>query len=359
MEAKFEKLRLSRFAKGAPAAAAAVGGVMAMGPGNVLAMLTTATGTGAFTINAGNATWHLNNNITFATTSSNWGFSEGSLTGGAFNDAFDGAISFLVALAPAVPGNTDGYKSPGGQIDISPAYPTNPATDTTATGSVQVMAGLNVHGQFYFLHNKAIARHILVMQNPTAAPITVNVAQVSNWGSDSNTTYEKTSSGDALADPSDNWYITRQDSPPGTYSPSDPPLTYVFNGAGATKRGVPNPIPVTGDGITNMYWNAITIPPGETRSIMVFIEMSTSLANATADSKIFASPTSMANAGLLAGIPPGVAAGVVNFNGAALAAALNIPTMSEWALIAMAWLLGLFGFRQLSKTLPRRDAAAS
>ena len=348
MESKFQNLRFSEFTK---VASVVAGGVAALQATPVSAVPATGTNSGAFTIHAGNASWFLNNNMTFTTTSSNWGFSEGSLSGGAHSDAFDGAIGFMVSTG--APGPADGYISPGGTIDISPAYPTNPNTDTTATGNVQVLAGLNVHGVIRFFHTKAIARSILIMQNPTGAPITVNVRSNSNWGSDNETTYDMTSSGDALADPSDNWYITRQELPVGTYDPSDPPLTYVFNGPGAAIHGVPNPIPVTGDGTTNMFWNSITIPPGQTRSIMVFIQMNTSLAAAEADAAMYATPSSLASAGLLAGLTPTFLNGVVNFG------FLSVPTMSDYALMALGSLLGFFGLRRLSKALPRRSTAAS
>src|SRR3954470_9624118 len=97
MDKNFTALRLNR--RTASAAAMAAGGAaIALQPYNALAMATTGTGSNAFQIQAGKATWKLNNNITFNTSSSNWGFSDGSLTGG-FNDAFDGAMSWLVATA--------------------------------------------------------------------------------------------------------------------------------------------------------------------------------------------------------------------------------------------------------------------
>ncbi|HUL95316.1 MAG TPA: IPTL-CTERM sorting domain-containing protein [Usitatibacter sp.] len=356
MHQKFSKLRFGEFTK--TATLVAVGGVAALQADEALAVPATGSGTGAFTINAGNATWFLNNNIACCTTSSNWGFSEGSLSGGVFNDAFDGAISWLVSTG--VPGAADGYRSPGGTIDISPAYPTNPAAGTTATGTVQVLAGLNVHGEIYFSPSRAVARSMIVLQNPTGAPITVNVGNMSNWGSDSNTQYRLTSSGDAVWDPSDNWTVSEQENPPGTYLGSDPPLTMAYQQNGSLVRGTPNPVPVNGSDSFYMFYNGITIPPGQTRRLMVFVQMSTSLAAATSSAPNFSSPSALAAAGLLTGLTPASAAQIVNWNGAALAGALGntIPTLGEWGLIALGWLLGLFGMRHLSKTLPRRGTTA-
>src|SRR5271154_2557940 len=121
MDPQFSKLRFREFTKSA--VAASVGSALALQPGAALAVPVTGTGTGIFQIDAANGHWFLNNNITFSTTSSNWGFEEGSLGAGTRQDAFDGSLGWLLAVG--TPTAANGYRSPGGTIDISPAFPTN------------------------------------------------------------------------------------------------------------------------------------------------------------------------------------------------------------------------------------------
>jgi hypothetical protein len=340
MDKKFSKLRFDEFKM--TATAMAVGGAMALQPVTALAVPVTATGTGAFTINAGNAVWHLNNNITFSTTSSNWGFSEGSLNG-TRSDAFDGSLGWLVSTG--VPNASNGYRSPGGTIDISPAFPTNPLVGTTATGTAQVMAGLNVSGQIYFSPVRAVARSILVMQNPTGAPITVNVGNMSNLGSDNNTFLQLTSSGDQTFDPTDNWVVSSQGQP---LIPADPVLTYAYQGVGGAVRGIPNPnLANASDRFREFY--TVTIPAGQTRRLMVFVQMSTTVAQAEADAALFTSSATLAGTDYLSGLSAAELSTIVNWSFVAAAATIGdpIPTMGNWALVGLAWLLGLFGLGSL------------
>ena len=167
MSRNFSHLRFGEFSKAATTGA--IAGALAFQPFVANAAL------GSQHIAVGNGHWFVNTNIAFNTTSSNWGFSEGSLVtaSGIRRDAFDGALSWLVSTG--TPTRADGYRSPGGVVDL---------TATTVTGTTQVMAGLNVSGQMYFSSARAVARSILILQNPTASPITVNVENATNRGSD-------------------------------------------------------------------------------------------------------------------------------------------------------------------------------
>jgi hypothetical protein len=196
----FPKLRFQELARSAVAVAA--GGAVALHP--VMA----AAATGSVGVIKNGYEWFLNTNITFSTTSSNWGFSEASGTHATAssqtpNDAFDGALSWLVSTG--VPDATTGYQSPGGVVSIT-GNQTDPSVDTTVLGNPQTMSGLTVQGEAFFPHDRTVVRSILILTNPTGAPITVNVDNTSNLGSDSNTRILGTSSGDTTWDNTDTWY---------------------------------------------------------------------------------------------------------------------------------------------------------
>lgn len=303
---KFSKLRFHEFAK--VAAAATVSGVLALNPGPAGAA------TGSVQVTAGNAKWFVNTNITFSTTSSAWGFSEASLhtAAGTRGDAVDGALSWHVnpandnyagALFP------NGYRSPGGVVDISPS-PINPSVPTTVTGTTQSLQGLNVSGQMYFMTSKAVVRSILNLQNPTAEPITVSVLSASNLGSDANTVVQSTSSGDNLLDAADNWFVSSQHAVPTTSD--DPILTYAFQGQNGAVRGTNIGTFQNGNDNFNEAYT-VTVPANGTASLMIFVQMSDTVANAQTDTAAFNSLSALNSGGYLAGLSQTQLAQIVNW----------------------------------------------
>jgi len=315
---KFSKLRFHEFAKAA--AAATVSGVMALHPGPASAA------TGSVQVPAGKAKWFVNTNITFSTTSSAWGFSEASLqtAAGTRNDAVDGALSWHVNPASYVySGNLypNEYRSPGGVVDISPS-PIDPNVPTTVTGTSQSLQGLNVSGQMYFMTSKAVVRSILNLQNPTAAPITVSVLSASNLGSDANTNIQTTSSGDNLFDTADNWFVSSQSATPTTSD--DPILTYAFQGQSSAVRGTNISNFRTG---TDKFYETytVTVPANGTASVMIFVQMSGTVAGAETDASAFNSLSSLQSGGYLAGLSQTQLAQIVNWNTAMPTLAWNPP----------------------------------
>jgi|GEM_PF-2117785 hypothetical protein len=338
MDQTFAELRLDKFTK--IAAAAVVGGALVLQP---IAAGATAvnigSGTGVIAINAGAAVWFVNNDITFSTTSSDWGFSNASLhtASGTRTEAFNGALSWLVGGTSA-----GGYHSPSGTVDITP-FPVNPAVGTTLTGAPQSLSGLTVTGQMYFSPVLAVARSMLTMQNQTGAPITVTVQSASNLGSNEQTFLQTTSSGDAVLDPTDNWFVSSETANPT--KASDPILTFAFSGPGGAVRG--SNIDAPGSGQNALFYEnyTVTIPAGQTRSLMAFVQMSDTVAHAEATAVLFNTNTSLQGTDYLTGLDATRQSQILNWNLAPRVGA--VPTLGQWALIGFAWLLGLIGLSRI------------
>jgi hypothetical protein len=311
MDQKFSKLRFKEFAQ-----AAAIGGALALHPAPATAA------TGSVTIHAGNATWHVNTNITFSTTSScSLAISSATLhtagvaitsatftPSGVRNDAFDGALSWELDLAPNIPQGTGGsgiaYNKTGGTVDV---------TGNTVTGPTKTIFGLNVSGQLFFSSTKAVVRSVLTMQNPTNAAISVNVGSFNNLGSDSSTIIRDTSSGDApTVSLPDNWFVSSQGNP---LKASDPVLTFAYQQTGAA-----NPVssfqnaPRNGSDRPNIIWGPITIQPGATESLMAFFQLSDTEPHAKADAALFNTPASIGTTDYLTGLTSQQQSQIVNWS---------------------------------------------
>jgi hypothetical protein len=339
MDGNFSKLRFSEFTKAATAGA--IIGATALVP------LTAKAATGSVEISAGNANWFVNTNITFSSTSSQFGMSEASLHTAIStrDDAFDGVLAWHVNATPPGTSSDGGYRSPGGTASV---------TANSVLGTVQPLAGLNVQGQLWFATSKAVARSILTLQNPTGSDITVTVDNDNNVGSDNATRITATSSGDATYDASDNWIISCQSelSPPACDGPGsglDPVLTFAIQGPLGAVRGTRLSGFVNGDDNPNMRFT-VTVPAGTTRAMMYFVQLSDTPDHALIDAVTFNTPAAMESAGYLANLPGIQESQVVNWN-------LNagIPTLSEWAFGGFATLLGLIGLGSLGMFTRRRS----
>ncbi len=298
-------LRFKEFAKAA--AAGAFVGAIALQP------IVTNAATGSVHVHAGNATWYVNTHITFSTTSSGWGISSATLhtAAGTRDDAYDGAFSWHVNLT------APGALSPGGYTDPGGVVTTDTSHGTTLNGSVQVLAGLNVTGQMYFSPTKAVVRTMLVLQNPTGAPISAFVGNYSNLGSDSNTTIYNTSSGSAPSfTAADNWFISGQGSAPAFTAPpsGDPVLTVALEDSVASVRGS-NFISPVHNGSDKSYFNySVTVPAGATRRLIIFGQLSDTVANASVDAASFNSTTALRSTDYLYGLTQAQLSEVVNWS---------------------------------------------
>ncbi len=344
----FSKLRFTEFAKAA--AAGTIAGAIALQPMGAEA------NTGAVSIRSGNAIWFVNTNITFTTTSSgSLAISEAALhTAGAStpasfnrNDAFDGALGWHVYTSP--PGEADrsgGYYQAGGAVSV---------TANTVVGPTKALAGLNAHAELFFPSSKTVARSILYLQNPSGAPITVTVDNDNNLGSDAATSIQATSSGDTTFDAADNWVVSCQQSivSPGTCDTTlDPVLTFAFQGPGAIRAGSAGPIFASGNDQPNFRFSGITVPAGGTRAVMIFVQLSDTAAHAEADAPRFTNNATLQGTDYLTGLSTPQQQEIVNWT----LGSTSVPTLGDWALIALGGLLGLFGLERAGVFVRRRRA---
>ncbi len=343
MERTFSKLRLKEFAKAA--AAGAIVGALALPSTEAQA------NTGGVAISTQNAAgvkaeWFVNTNITFSTTSSgSLAMSEASLhtagavTAASFNrhDAFDGAVNWHVyaGTPPVSPDFSGGYYKAGGVVSV---------TANSVVGPTKALAGLNAHVELHFSAQKNVVRSIFYLQNPTGSPITVTVDNDNNLGSDSNTHIVATSSGDTSFDAADDWLISCQASaaPPacdvGPSGSDDPIITMAFQGPGGI-RATSVDTPGNGNDSPNFRWSGITVPAGDTRAVMMFVELSDTPADAQADAFLFNNSVSLSGTDFLAGLSPTQTSEIVNWT----LSAGSVPTLTQWAQMAMAALLGMAG----------------
>jgi len=365
---KFAKLRFDAFAKAA--AAGVITGAVALQPMPAVA------GNGSSTVVENSAVWaavtgHSGGTPTPGTTAENFGIRLGTLyTGpttqsvsrsGAYAAVFDWFVYQGNSLA--------GAYTPQGGVTIVPNPPQDPAVSATITGNPMTIAGLSVSGQLYFSSRNAVARSVLLLTNPTGAPITVNVANL-NAISGADTVEAASDSG--------NWVVVDRPSLEGPNRPvvasrarrkaaravqqacatPVPPGFPCPGGAAATtfvSGGVNAPVPAPATVLTpindesEFQWNynGITVPAGQTVALMVFTQMSTTTAAATTSAQSsFANLGTLQSAGYVDSLPlvngePLQASQILNWSGSLVLT--PVPTLSQWNLAGLAGLLGLAG----------------
>lgn len=346
MNQKFSKLRFDEFAKAA--AAGAIAGAVALTPAPAPAA------TGSVQILTANAKWFVNTNITFSTTSSGSLaissaslHTQGAATANSFNrnDAFDGALAWHVygGSPPGGPDSSGGYFKAGPVVSV---------TSNSVVGPNKTLAGLTVHSELFFSAGKDVVRSILYLQNPSGSPIPVTVDNDNNLGSDNNTSVQATSSGDTTFDATDNWFVSCQQLTPGTCNlTADPILTFAYQQVGAPVRATSvDPIANGNDNPNFRY--SVTVPAGQTRALMIFVQLSDTPAHAQTDAAVFNSNGALFATDYLAGLSAAQKAQIVNWT-----LITPVPTLGRWGLAALTGLLGLFGFWVGGKR--RRKSAAA
>jgi hypothetical protein len=298
-------------------------------------------GSGVAVFNVAGYKLFQDNNNTFATTSSAFGFSEASMNaaqkvttknGGVvnstLNDAFDGVLSFGLVTGGTRSQTT--YIDADGIVDVTGATvsgtspvtldQTNPTVPVILTGDANTKGsdGNTFNGLELFQQNAVFAmtstnpldpanptvpviRSILAITNPTSAPITQELGDFQNLGSDSKTTIFTTSSGDAtFSDAADRWVVTFQNYSGNTST--DPRILQVMQGPGTVAS--PYSAVWGGNGDDNPDWHyTVTVNPGETKYIMEFVALYPSNAQAAADGQaVFNSNATVQANGLLAGL---------------------------------------------------------
>jgi hypothetical protein len=142
------------------------------------------------------------------------------------------------------------------------------------------ISGLVVQMNYRALSTQSTLRVLLRLFNPTGAPISVPVEYVNNFGSDSSTQVNASSSGDLGYGPEDRWIVTSDG------FDSDAVNTSVFYGPGA-----PAEVPVsTSATVCNQSGTQgsldrfeLEIPAGEREQLMFFQQLNPTVANAQAD----------------------------------------------------------------------------
>ncbi len=135
----------------------------------------------------------------------------------------------------------------------------------------------------------AFVRYLDTLTNPTAAPITVQIrigtattgSHNNDLGSDSSTSCDATWSGEALLDVSDLWFVT--DDTDGT---GDPTLGFVVQGTGATEAldfVALNPYGASDQSDLVWIFDGVTVPAGESISILTYMIQEGSLVLAQAE----------------------------------------------------------------------------
>ena len=148
-----------------------------------------------------------------------------------------------------------------------------------------VISGLNVSLDYYFSPTSATQRSFLALNNPTGAPITIQLDYANNYGSDCNTSIGDTSSGDTVLSTADNWVVTTDG------FDGDPINTTVFQGPDNSGSAVVIAVSETVFSCTGTQGTLITysmtIPAGATQSIMIFQQLNATVPDAQTDAVVF------------------------------------------------------------------------
>src|SRR5262249_42928272 len=99
------------------------------------------------------------------------------------------------------------------------------------------------------------------------------------------------------------------------------------------------PIFANGNDNPNFRYSNITVPAGQTRAVMIFVQLSDTPAHAQTDTAVFNSNAALRATDYLSGLSAAQQAQIVNWT-----LVTPVPTLGQWGLAALAGLLGLFGF---------------
>jgi hypothetical protein len=153
------------------------------------------------------------------------------------SDAFDGAGGVVI--------NGEGYLVPPGTADAPVDL-----TGSTLTSAPAPVGGVNVSTQWFGLAGQPTIRYLVTLENPSAATLNTTVTLENNLGSDSSTFIQGSSSGQDTSYPTnERWFATSEGD---TDSAPDPPILSVVTGPGAVRSpGTVAPCPeINGDSQT-------------------------------------------------------------------------------------------------------------
>lgn len=160
------------------------------------------------------------------------------------------------------------------------------ATSSTSNYASVPIANLQVNTEFHAISSLPVLRNLTSFTNDTSEDIFVVINWASNFGADSGNRIITTSSGDNNFATNDRWVITDDGSDGGR----DPANTTVFYGPDTP---VSSSV-FTNTSVFNCYGSEgltaridVTIPAGETRSLMLFHGMSAAQGNARSLATMF------------------------------------------------------------------------
>jgi hypothetical protein len=162
---------------------------------------------------AGGAIFDMRNDVdTCFVEEDSYGVDDGE---GTASDAFDGGVVLWVDGRPFVDSDDEGDVV-GDQLTVGPeAFP-----------------GVQVSRVDRALPGSPTLRALIKLKSTKKKAAKISLSIDSDLGSDSSTEVRHTSSGDAFFNAKDRWVVTSDDA----VTPSDPPVTHVFNGKGKVTR---------------------------------------------------------------------------------------------------------------------------
>ncbi len=218
-----------------------------------------------------------------------------------YDDAFDGVLWMKI--------DGNNFANPDALVAYDVA--TKSATTAVQTG---IVSGIDAQVEFHFPTGTGIVRALYTLSNTTGSDINASVEIGGNLGSDVYTTVETSQSGDAVADDTDKWQISRDK------RGGDPFITITRYGDGA--RVMPSQGSILGesdrsyrrlkDDYSNVY--DVTVPANDSVSILVFVELNAFLADANSNASTFESLSEADAAGLLDGLTTEQRQAIQNYN---------------------------------------------
>lgn len=210
-----------------------------------------------------------------------------------YTDAYDGVLGMSV--------NANAFSPVMSEVVI-----TDYGID--AGSNVDIDTDLDASVQWAFLKNAPVTRGLFSVTNKADTDAVVNIEVWGNWGADGGGGIISTSSDDATVEDTDLWVTIADDLVQGANS--DPVITTGIAGPGSTVTATS----VNLDTFSYTIQYTVDIPAGETRSIVVFHQMSKSINDAAEIEPDFESGATLNKAGLLAGLTNEQRAQVVNYD---------------------------------------------
>jgi hypothetical protein len=166
--------------------------------------------------------------------------------------------------------------------------------------------------------NLPVMRALVILQNPGPSGVTVQVALAGDLGSDGDTLVETSASGDAGLTDADRWIITSDANLVADDDPTPDPVigTVVFGPGGPAVR--PRAATLVEDRFSVSY--SVRMPPGATRRVMGFSQLSADPAAAATAITTFDTNEALTASGLLSGLNAQAQAEIVNWT-------LGFPTV--------------------------------